>query len=52
MGCFLLSRTFRFGLYHRAKKYGKVALELSLEDERLKANLDHHPAAVENKSAT
>lgn len=40
---------FNVGLYRLAKKHGKVALELSPEDERLKVNLDHYLAALETE---
>lgn len=42
---------FRLELYHLAEKHGRMALGLSPEDERLKANLEYYMSALENKSA-
>jgi tetratricopeptide (TPR) repeat protein len=41
---------FKIELYRLAVKHGKLAVELSPDDDRLKANLDHYSAALETDS--
>lgn len=43
---------FKIGLYRLAAKHGKLAVELSPDDDRLKANLDHYTAALETESGS